>query len=63
MTRACMGEGVAQNESIIKQAIQTSIPIAKVPTHLHRMRKIEKQLLMIIGIAIAGMILAIEWIV
>ena len=44
-------------------AIQTTLSIAKLPPHISVMRKIEKQLLVIIGIAIAGMILVIEWIV
>ena len=44
-------------------AIQTTTPIAKVPPHLHSMQKMEKRLLMLAGILIAGMIVFIEWIV
>lgn len=44
-------------------AIPTVRSIAKLPTHFHNMKKLEKGLLILTGIAIAAMIIIIEWMV
>jgi hypothetical protein len=44
------------------KAVQTTVSAAQLPLHFRTMRKIEKGLLILAGVLIAGMILIIEWI-